>query len=725
MVRAKVPAEMSTADVVTLLEEWKMDHAFQEAFEKHGFDGYTLMSVTKEDIDEEFPDVRPMHRRALYSRIQSMRAEQNKDLNLERRRLKVAPKKPTSKPGKGVPNLKDYIGLRIKNEKSLVELGVKSDVKLFRGSDGKLNVAAKAIELTAGLVTVNGIPLTGEKGVFKRLQALEKGGAGGSGGGGSSGGSGWLGYQLLGVGHCKDWVYLPEGGYPAPLPHYDPLYSLDRVQECLNRCVAASKKKGAKMKAQAFYVRADKTCACSQGACTSLAGSKNYKSYRIVNKNGPKPPMPAINIIQYQLIGAGYCADWNYLPEGGYPKLLNEDHKLYDSDRVQECLNRCVDASKKNNNIQSQAFYVDVNSKCACSKGTCQALKGSGYKSYKIYMQHIPAKINKAKYQVIGGTYSWKGTKVPRLLRLCELASKKHGVQLYPILNEAGCKAAAKALKRTYSGNGNWCPSSPPGCYRNSPTSNFWFNKQVCSEPSVKAETDNGHHFYAQQICTTEKPKVPLYSTINGPYAWTGSKVPRLKRLCNFARDGMNAHYPILDEASCKAAAKALKRTYSGNGNWCPGSPPGCYRNSDKSNFWFNKQTCAEPAQKAPTDNAPHFYAQQICTSKRPKYTFIGGPYVWKKDRVPRLLRLCEYAHNGADQYYPILTEDECKAAAKALGRTYSGNGNWCPNSPPGCYRNSPTSKFWFNKQTCKEPGNFKTNQYTHYAQQICKTSNE
>ena len=44
-------------------------------------------------------------------------------------------------------------GLRVKNDKSLVELGVKSDVKLFRGSDGKLNVAAKAIELT-GLVTV-------------------------------------------------------------------------------------------------------------------------------------------------------------------------------------------------------------------------------------------------------------------------------------------------------------------------------------------------------------------------------------------------------------------------------------------------------------------------------------------------------------------------------------------------------------------------------------------
>merc|ERR1719181_908827 len=174
IVHAKVPAEMSTADVATLLEEWELDHIFQEAFVKHGFNGYTLMSVTKEDIDQEFPDVRPMHRRALYSRIQSMRAEENKDVALERRRLKVTTKKPASKPGTGVPNLKDYIGLHIKKDKSSVELGAKGDVKLFRGSDGKLNLwANKAIELT-GSVTVNGIPLTGAKGVFKRLEALEE-----------------------------------------------------------------------------------------------------------------------------------------------------------------------------------------------------------------------------------------------------------------------------------------------------------------------------------------------------------------------------------------------------------------------------------------------------------------------------------------------------------------------------------------------------------------------
>ena len=45
----------------------------------------------------------------------------------------------------------------------------------------------------AVLMKVNGIPLTGAKGVFKRLQALEKGGGGGSGGGGSNGGSGGSG----------------------------------------------------------------------------------------------------------------------------------------------------------------------------------------------------------------------------------------------------------------------------------------------------------------------------------------------------------------------------------------------------------------------------------------------------------------------------------------------------------------------------------------------------
>ena len=112
------------------------------------------------------------------------------------------------------------------------------------------------------------------------------------------------------------------------------------------------------------------------------------------------------------------------------------------------------------------------------------------------------------------------------------------------------------------------------------------FNRQVCSEPAYKDDKDNGHHFYAQQICTTKKPPVPKYSFINGQYAWQGSKVPRLKRLCNFARDGLNPHYPILTEAECKNAAKALGRKYNSPGNWCPNSPPGCYRNSDKSDFW-------------------------------------------------------------------------------------------------------------------------------------------
>lgn len=483
-------------------------------------------------------------------------------------------------------------------------------------------------------------------------------------------------------------------------------------------------KKNSGYSTEAFYVRKDNTCACSKGKCTSISSGSGYVSYRIVKKDGPPKETPAVEIRQYKLIGSGYCSDWNYLPEGGYPPLLGKSSSLYDPDRLTECMNRCIAASKKSATIQSRAFYVATSTeRCACSKGDCKTLAGSNYKSYQILIHNLPAKTNQAQYVTIGGTYSWSGTKVPRMVRLCELATLKYGVPLYPLLTEAECKAAAKALKRTYNSAGNWCPSSPPGCYRNSPTSNFWFNKQVCSEPAYKDDKDNGHHFYAQQICTTKKPPVPKYSFINGQYAWSGTKVPRLKRLCNFARDGLNAHYPILTENECKNAAKALGRTYSSAGNWCPSSPPGCYRNSDTSKFWFNKQTCPEPSAKGEDDNGFHFYAQQICTSVKPKYTFIGGPYVWKQDKVKRLNRLCEHAHNGADSYHPILTEAECKEAAKALGRTYNSAGNWCPNSPPGCYRNSPTSNFWFNKQTCAEPKNLSTNDFSFYAQQICKTS--
>ena len=92
---------------------------------------------------------------------------------------------------------------------------------------------------------------------------------------------------------------------------------------------------------------------------------------------------------KYSELGIGYCRDYVYLPEGGYPDRFNAGEDLYDPSPIQECLNRCMDAygqdGASSGKIGNQAFYLYANSKCACATGDCNARSSSGsYKSYEI-----------------------------------------------------------------------------------------------------------------------------------------------------------------------------------------------------------------------------------------------------------------------------------------------------------------------------------------------------
>ena len=100
------------------------------------------------------------------------------------------------------------------------------------------------------------------------------------------------GYGLAGDGYCEGWVYLPEGGYPEPLTESDPLYDVDKIRECMNRCVYAANKgligsRGASdttIRDLAFYIRLDdQQCACSSGACSTRITDTAFRSYFIVN----------------------------------------------------------------------------------------------------------------------------------------------------------------------------------------------------------------------------------------------------------------------------------------------------------------------------------------------------------------------------------------------------------------------------------------------------------
>ena len=97
----------------------------------------------------------------------------------------------------------------------------------------------------------------------------------------------------------------------------------------------------------------------------------------------------------YHVAGNGYCNEWVYLPEGGYPAPLAPNDPLYNEDRVQECMNRCLYAAHRGlagsegsdgTRIGNQAFYIKTsNQGCGCSSGTCEANEESGYTSYNIY----------------------------------------------------------------------------------------------------------------------------------------------------------------------------------------------------------------------------------------------------------------------------------------------------------------------------------------------------
>ena len=101
---------------------------------------------------------------------------------------------------------------------------------------------------------------------------------------------------MAGTGYCKDYVYLPEGGYPSLLDQLDPLYDKNRIKECMNRCLYASSQglagsKGAvdtTIREHAFYIKqSNQGCACSSGDCSDRTSS-GYTSYYIASSNFKK-----------------------------------------------------------------------------------------------------------------------------------------------------------------------------------------------------------------------------------------------------------------------------------------------------------------------------------------------------------------------------------------------------------------------------------------------------
>merc|ERR1719247_3078640 len=145
--------------ILDLLRSWNLDDKFGSVFEDKGYDGYALDVMTKEDLDAEFSGVSPLNRRALYERIQDIKKSHGVSRRLkEARKLKEA-------------DFKDYQGVEMVLDKSIITLGKDKDIKIYRDGKGKLIIQATAIELaSAKLLGIGGGAPEKPKGkVYKKI----------------------------------------------------------------------------------------------------------------------------------------------------------------------------------------------------------------------------------------------------------------------------------------------------------------------------------------------------------------------------------------------------------------------------------------------------------------------------------------------------------------------------------------------------------------------------
>ena len=137
---------------------------------------------------------------------------------------------------------------------------------------------------------------------------------------------------LVNCGHAVyDYNVLTQGYRPFHLKEGDPLYSTDKMRECMNRCLKQHSLEPKAYSNLAFYVTSNTyshgpsyyyRCQCASGPCENWderTDSKQYTAYRIYNTKSaptlrPTPAPPSYEKMAYAEIGDGTCKNYMFLP---------------------------------------------------------------------------------------------------------------------------------------------------------------------------------------------------------------------------------------------------------------------------------------------------------------------------------------------------------------------------------------------------------------------------
>merc|ERR1711959_381048 len=153
---------------------------------------------------------------------------------------------------------------------------------------------------------------------------------------------------------------------------------------------------------------------------------------------------------------------------------------------------------------------------------------------------------------------------------LCQMASKKGPskgcssgtgknscaqVNKKPITTEAGCKAAAKAMKKTYAGKGSYS-TWQKACFMTS--NRFYFNVHKAGKT----------HKSGNPVCAGAANTKPKYT------------------MAGNGKSNCGKQKPVSSEAACKAAGKILKKAWGGSGSYAAW-PKACFLYNNK--LYWNK----------------------------------------------------------------------------------------------------------------------------------------
>merc|ERR1719183_2243839 len=156
---------LSASEVEDLLEKWNLHDHFGKAFRDLKYDGRFLHVLTAEDFDKElFPQASKAHWKVLLHEIKQTK----KSGFSPARRLKAE------------IDTKNFQGVRIVKDNSIVTFGKGQDIKLVRTGPGKLTLYAKSFEvasLSAKSITLDSKDLKGGGGgggdITKLLSAFK------------------------------------------------------------------------------------------------------------------------------------------------------------------------------------------------------------------------------------------------------------------------------------------------------------------------------------------------------------------------------------------------------------------------------------------------------------------------------------------------------------------------------------------------------------------------